>query len=221
MGDASDAEIEHPRLGAADHEDIGRLDVAMDHALGVGEGEGVGDAAHDQGGLRRRRPPAFLAQLAQVAALQQLHRDVGAVVADAGIEHGDDVWMAEPAGGARFVDEEGVECLALALLDLDVEGLDRDQPGQQRIVGGEHGAEAAGAELVLEGIAADVADGRHRPVAGRREQAGEVGTARGPAAAVGIAPQGHAGNALMRRARDRIAGHSGRSGTAAHARQLK
>ena len=75
---ARDAEVEHARLRAPDHEDVGRLDVAVHHALAVRVGQRVGDAAHDQRGLRRRRPPAFLAQLAQVAALEQLHRDVGA-----------------------------------------------------------------------------------------------------------------------------------------------
>ena len=118
VGDAGDAEVEHARLRAPDHEDVGRLDVAMDHALRVREGERVGDAANDQRGLRRRRAPAFLAQLAQVAALQQLHRDVGAVVADAGVEHGDDVRMAQAAGGARLVEEQRVERLALFFGDL-------------------------------------------------------------------------------------------------------
>ena len=80
--------------------------------LRVREGERVGDAADDQRRLRRRRAPAFLAQLAQVAALEQLHRDVGAVVADAGVEDGDDVRVAEAAGGARFVEEQRVERLA-------------------------------------------------------------------------------------------------------------
>ena len=175
MGDAGDAEIEHARLRAADHEDVGRLDVAMDHALRMGKGQRVGDPAHDQRRLRRRGAPAFAAQLAQVAALQQLHRDVGAVVADAGVEHGDDVRVAQPAGGARLVDEERVEGLALFLVDLDVERLDGDQPRQQRVVRREHRAEAAAAELVLERIAADVADRRHRLIGRRRHQAREAG----------------------------------------------
>ena len=134
----------------------------MDHALRVRERERVGDAADDQRRLRRRRAPAFLAQLAQVAALEQLHRDVGALVADAGVEDGDDVRMAEAAGRARLVQEQRVERLALLLGDLDVERLDRDQARQQRIVRREDRAEAAFAELVLERVAADVADRRHR-----------------------------------------------------------
>jgi hypothetical protein len=220
VGDAGDAEIEDTRLRPPDHEDVGRLDVAMDHALRMGERERIGDAADDQRRLRRRRAPAFLAQLAQVAALQQLHRDVGAVVADAGVEDGDDVRMAEAARGARLVDEVRVERLALVVLDLDVEGLDRDQARQEGIVRGEHGAEAAGAELVLQRVAADVADRRHRLVGRRRDEPGEAGR-RGPAAAFGIAPQRDAGKAQMRRAGQRVAGHSGRGGRAAHARQLK
>ena len=98
--------------------------------------------------------------------LQQLHRDVGALVADAGVEHGDDVRMAEAAGGARLVEEQRVERLALRLGDLDVQRLDRDQARQQRIVRREDGAEAAFAELVLERVAADVADRRHRAIGG-------------------------------------------------------
>jgi hypothetical protein len=66
--------------------------------------------------------------------------------------------------GARLVQEQRVERLALVVGDLDVEGLDGNQARQQRVVCREDGAEAAFAELVLERVAADVADRRHDPV---------------------------------------------------------
>ena len=192
--DAGNAEVEHAWLGPADHEDVGRLDVAVDHALGVGEGERVGDATDDERRLRRRRAPAFLAQLAQVAALQEFHRDVGALVADAGIEDGDDVRMAQAAGGARFVQEQRIERFALLVGDLDVERLDRDQARQQRIVGREDGAQAALAELVLERVAADVADRRDGAIGRACDQAAEGDRRRHRnGRRIGIAPQPDAG----------------------------
>ncbi len=187
--DARDAEVEHARLRAPDHEDVGRLDVAVDHALAVRVGQRVGDAPHDGGGLRRRRPPAFLAQLAQVAALEQLHRDVGALVAHAGVEHRDDVRVREAASGARLVQEQRVEGLALFRRDLEVQGLDRDEARQQRVVRRVHRAQAARADLVLERIAADVPDGGHLVVGLGLRVGGEHRRRAGRRADVRVAPQ--------------------------------
>ena len=221
MGDARDAEVEHARLGAADHEDVRRLDVAVHDTLAVRVGKRVGDAAHDQRGLHRRRLPAFLTQLAQVAALQQLHRDVGVVVADAGVEHRHDVRMAQAGSGARLVEEERVERGALLGRDLEIQRLDRDQPRQQRVVRGVNRAEPAFADAVLQRIAADVADRRHR-VAGLADAAGFERCGRcARQADVGVAPQRDVGHARRRRrvavgrrkARRRLARN-------AHARQL-
>ena len=190
VGDAGNAEVEHTRLGAAHHEDVGGLDVAVDHALRMRVGQRIGHPAHHQRGLRRRGLPAFEAQLAQVAALQQLHRDVGALLAHAGIEHRHDVRVAQATGGTCFVQEQGVERLALIGGDLEVQRLDGNQARQQRVVRGVHAAEAAFADLVLEGIAADVADGGQlvRRLVGRigverrcglRRQAAQIGVAPG------------------------------------------
>ena len=114
MGDARDAEVQHPRLRAADHEDVGRLDVAVHHALAVCIGERVGDAAHDQRGLRRRGraslPGAAGAGRGPSAAPSRCRR---VVVADAGVEHRDDVRVDRPGGGARLVQEHRVEGRAL------------------------------------------------------------------------------------------------------------
>ena len=160
IGHARDAEVEHARLRAADHEDVGRLDVAMHHALVVRIGQRIGDAAHDQRGLRRRGAPAVLLQLPQVAALEQLHRDVHALLGQPGIEHGDDVRMAQARGSARLVEQPGIDRFALLLGHCQVQRLDRDGARQQRVVRGVHRAEASLAELVLQRIAPDVADGR-------------------------------------------------------------
>jgi hypothetical protein len=186
------------------------------------ERERVGDAADDQRRLRGRRAPAFLAQLAQVAALEQLHRDVGALVADAGVEDGDDVRMAEAAGGARFVQEQRVERLALLVGDLDVQRLDGDQARQQRIVRREHRAEAAFAELVLERVAADVADRRHRAIGRRRDEAAERDRCRHRnGRRIGIAPQPDAGMVGAPRAWARSRRRAREAGANCSPRQLK
>ena len=70
--------------------------------------------------------------------------------------------MAQARGGTGFVQEQRIERRTLLGIQVEIQGLDGDQPRQQRIMGGVHGAQAPFADAVLERIPADVADGRHR-----------------------------------------------------------
>ncbi len=160
---AGDAEVEHLGLRAADHEDVGRLDVAMHDALAMRVGQRVGQALGDARGLHRVGPPAVGQQLAHVLALQPLHGDVHALGRQAGVVHRHDVGVREAGGGARFGEQLRLEHAALGRVEVgDVQHLHRDLPRQQRIERGVHRAEAAAAELVLEQVAADVRQRRQQ-----------------------------------------------------------
>ena len=107
--------------------------------------------------------------------------------------------MREARGGARLVQEQRVERGALLGRQVEVQRLDGDEPRQQRVVRGIHGAEPALADAVLQRVAADVADrGERVAVLLFRGDLGEGGLRRGECLAdVGVAPQ--AGVRLARR----------------------
>src|SRR6185369_8900691 len=117
------AEVQHLGVHAAGHEDVGRLDVAVDDALAVRVGQRVGDAAHDLGRLDRAGAHALQQQVAQVLALQALHGDVDAAVGRAGVEHGDDVRVRQAGRGACLVQEHRVQRLARGRVGIDVQRL--------------------------------------------------------------------------------------------------
>ena len=155
-------------------------------------------------------------------ALEQLHRDVGALVADAGVEDGHDVRMAQAAGRARFVQEQRVERLALLLGNPDVQRLDGDQARQQRIVRSEDRAEAAFAELVLERVPADVADCRDGAIGRCRDESAERDRRRNlDRRRIGVAPQPDARDrGCAQRHGFGVGGGHGRRGRAAHCASL-
>ncbi len=60
-GDFGQAEIENLRVAAKGHEDVCRLDIAMNDALGVSRVEGVGNLnSQIQHRVRRQRPATDL-----------------------------------------------------------------------------------------------------------------------------------------------------------------
>ena len=134
----------------------------MDHAAAVRIGQRVGHALGDAGGLRRLGPPAVAQQVAQVAALQPLHRNVDTLLRQPGVVDGDDVRVVQPRSGSGLGQQLRFERVALRGGDIEMQGLHRDRPRQQRVECGMHGAQAAGTELVLQGVAADMADRRQR-----------------------------------------------------------
>ena len=133
----------------------------MHHAAAVGVGQRVGQALGDAGGLRRLRAPAVGQQLAQVAALKPFHRDVDALLRQAGIVDGDDVRVVQPGRGAGLGQQLHFAHLPMGVVGrvgMVVQGFDGDGPREQRVECRMHGSQAAAAELVLERIAPHMAD---------------------------------------------------------------
>ena len=153
---ARDAEVKHLGPPAPRKEDVGRLDVAMNHAACMRIGQRVGDAPHQQRGALGRGPPALGEGVAHVLAVQPLHRDVDPLRGQPGVVHGDDVAVVQPTGGARFVEEQAVERQARRRIDVEVQCLHRHRARQQRVPGFVHRTEPAFGEPPLQRIAANV-----------------------------------------------------------------
>ena len=136
-------------------QDVGGLDVAVHHVLGVHVGQRRGDLGGDLADLR-------LAQRAlrdpgrQAGAVDQLHHQEGGlpVRPDRTVEQGDQVGVAQP--GQRLQ----LELVALhatgdlVRVGVGAEDLDRDVAGQQLVVGAEHLGHAAGADPVDDPVTA-------------------------------------------------------------------
>ena len=156
VGDARDAEVEHLGPVAPTQEDVGRLDVAMHDAARMCVSQRVGNTPHQQRRLAGGGLPAGGQGLAQVAAVQPLHRDVNAVGGKPGVVDGDDVRVAQAGGSARFIQKQAVERDTLAHVDLELQRLHRHRARQQRVPGLVHLPQAALAERALQRVAPDV-----------------------------------------------------------------
>ncbi|MEZ4364862.1 MAG: hypothetical protein R2939_01080 [Kofleriaceae bacterium] len=151
-----DAEVDHPRVIAAVvaalDDDVGRLEVPVDQAAGVGVSEPAGDAAGDVEHARARHRAELLDQVGEVDAVGEVHRQVqeaGRGLAD--VDDADQVGVVEARRRLGLVGE------ALALLGLVGEvaegDLDREAARHPQVAGPVHAADAAVAEQRLDLVA--------------------------------------------------------------------
>ena len=99
-----EAEIDQDRTPVLGQNDVGRLDVAMDHPLGMSVRERIGDVGDDS----RRFPEvrsAVLELRKQVLAAEQRGDDVAVFAFHAGIEYGDDSRMLQSGELTGLLDE--------------------------------------------------------------------------------------------------------------------
>ena len=73
------------------HQHVGRLHIAVHHALGMGVGQRVQQLGHDLQRLRQREAVAAAEELGQFTAGDELHHDVRQVIVFAEVVHRDDV----------------------------------------------------------------------------------------------------------------------------------
>ena len=102
-------EVENLRAVLVADEDVRRLDVAMDDALGVRGVQRVGELDGDLEQVRDLHRSAIDA-VAEALALERLHHDVRSAFVVADVEDRADAGMAQRAGGSRL-DAEALERL--------------------------------------------------------------------------------------------------------------
>src|SRR5690242_20403127 len=127
---ARNAEVHELDSSVRQQTDIARLDVAMDHSSAVGGTQAVRDLDHDADLLQQRHGSAGGDDLVEILAFEEFHYDVGQTVIIPVVVDGNDVLVAEIAGGSGFVLEAGKE---LVISDRS-EDLDRYGPPYSGVV---------------------------------------------------------------------------------------
>jgi hypothetical protein len=122
LGDAEVAHLHPPVLG---QQDVGRLDVPVDQARGVGHRQRPRHLGGDVGG-HPRVDRAVVEPLAQGLAPHQLHDDRLDAVVAARVVDVDDRRVRELGDGDRLVPEPGDE--RLVGREVLVQDLERDRP---------------------------------------------------------------------------------------------
>jgi hypothetical protein len=134
----------------AEH-DVGRLQVAVHHAVVVGELQRAGDLHDDRDRLGQRQPVAH--PLGQQAAVQVLHRDVVDVVVLDDVVDADDVRVRQPRHRPPLVEEA---LLGVGVGQAAAHDLDRDLAVERTLHRQIDGRHAARTELADEVVARNV-----------------------------------------------------------------
>ncbi len=132
---AGDAEVGQLDAAGSVQHHVGRLHVAVHHAVLVREGQRVQQLAHDAAGIGECEGVPGVEGLQQFAAAHELHHDVGEVSLLAEVEDGDDVGVAQAPGGHRLALEAlGVRPRRGRVGDqAALHGLDRHRAAQARV----------------------------------------------------------------------------------------
>ena len=149
-GDAEVGELDHPGVArrGVGQEDVGRLEVAVHYAVGVGVGERVAQGDPDPDDVAVRQPPVLERDRQRVAA-HQFGDQVGALVVDRGLIQGHDPRVRQLRGRSGLA-------LEPALGDpLARHDLDRDIAIEALVAGQPNGAEGPGAQTPAKRIAAE------------------------------------------------------------------
>ncbi len=152
--DARDAEIHHFDYAIESEDNVGGLDIAVDHAAAMGIIEGAA-GLHDVAEFLRERERRFAGdQFLQAFAFEVFHGDEGKAVRFGHFVDGDDVGMLQAAGGFCFA----VETLEQVGIFHD-HGGDRfygDGAADEGIARFEDYAHGAAAELAENFVSADL-----------------------------------------------------------------
>lgn len=144
------------RLTAARHDDVGRFDVAVDDALGVGGGEPVGDDGDREFPAR----PMVEHPVVQVLAFQKFGNDEQAVVVASDVVHRDDVGVADLRHLAGFLQKRVGVHAAGQQAGPDDRDLDGDVAPEGFVPTQIDDAERAATKRAIDGVATDL----RRPV---------------------------------------------------------
>jgi hypothetical protein len=104
---ASQAEVGDSDLASAVEQDVGGLQVAVQHPLVVHRRQPQAELAGDLDPLLLRQPPDLLEQPGQVLAIDVLHREERLAVVLGDVEHVADMGVRDLPGDAHFLVEAG------------------------------------------------------------------------------------------------------------------
>ena len=138
------------------HEDVGRLDVAVDDAVAVGEAEGGGDVGRDVGGALRQERAVAAQDVGQRAPVHVLHHHEVRAALTAEVEDADDVGVVE-VGRRRGLAAEPLDEVRIGGV-LGEQHLDRHRTVEQPVAGEEHVGHAAAPDAAVD-LVAVVEDG--------------------------------------------------------------
>ena len=150
--EARDAEVEDLHDTAGRQHDVRRLEIAVQHARAVCDGEGVGDLHGDCDGERLGQRPLGEPR-GQRLALDEFEDDGDVAVVFDDVVDGGDGGMREGGGGAGFVEQLRAAAGGTGLGARD--GLERDVTAQARVFREHDGAHAALPEFTQDPIRAD------------------------------------------------------------------
>ena len=129
-----------------------RLEVAVDHSAPVREPGGLQDLLGEVDRARLRQRRVLADQLLERPPVEVLHRDVVGPVVLAAVEDADDVRVLQPGRGGGLP-PEALDELAVAR-EAAVEHLERDVAAELAVLGAVDVGHPAGADPVLDQVAA-------------------------------------------------------------------
>ena len=148
---ASNAEVGDLHHTVSAHEDVSRLDVAVNDSVVVREGECARDVAGDVRRLSVGELLAFLQDLGKRFSAHVLHSDEVGVVDLAPVVDGDDVWMLQTSRGLSFATEPFHECWICRVFGK--QNLQRNRTIEQGVVGEEDLGHTTTTDAALDSVA--------------------------------------------------------------------
>jgi len=145
---AGHAEVRDQRVSRIE-QDVGRLDIAMDHVAAVGIAQRVGHLPRDLQRIGDGQLPLAIEALAQGLALDVRHDVVDQAVHLVGVVQRKDVGMVQAGGDLDLVQEPGG---ADFLRQVGPQHLDRDVTIVLEVVGEKDTRHPALAQLALEAV---------------------------------------------------------------------
>ncbi len=164
---AGEAEVGDADAAVRVEHDVGRLEIAVQHAEVVRGGEAGADLARDLGGPLLGEAADPLQQQRQVLAVDQLHRQEHAAVVLADVVDAADVAVRHLARDAHLVVELRQPLRILG--DGRRQELQRDVLAEAQILGAVDLAHAAAADQAEDAVALGQQRARRERLAGRRQ----------------------------------------------------